>query len=209
VPAISDLIPPLVPKLFSRMHRGAVSAEPELFDGHGELFKRIVATARVYGEYGVGASTDWVYANTEANIIAVETSPVWAEAVLRGKDGGRISIGTPDLGEVEEWGRPATYGLRENFALYSQFIWRVARKPDTVLIDGRFRVACFVASLLNANAGTRILFDDYSDRRHYHVIEEILEPIELCGRQALFHVPEAFDRQGAAQIAVDFRMVMD
>ena len=32
---------------------------------------------------------------------------------------------------------------------------------DCVLVDGRFRVCCFLTSLKNAEQGTRIIFDDY------------------------------------------------
>ena len=33
--------------------------------------------------------------------------------------------------------------------------------PDLILIDGRFRVCCFLSSLKYGNVGTKILFDDY------------------------------------------------
>jgi hypothetical protein len=206
---ISDLIPPILPKLVARVRPVGRPQEPGLFDGHDALFKRVVSTARVYGEYGVGASTEWVYANTNATIVAVETSPVWARSVLEGKDHTRISVVTGNLGEIGEWGRPLTYGLRQNFQTYTHHIWSHSPKPDTVLIDGRFRVCCFVTSLLNALPGCRIIFEDYCDRPHYHVVEEVLQPIERFGRQALFQVPEAFDQSLAKQIARDFRMVMD
>jgi hypothetical protein len=41
---------------------------------------------------------------------------------------------------------------------------RGAVKPDLVLIDGRFRLACFLHPLLAAAPGTPILFDDYTNR---------------------------------------------
>jgi hypothetical protein len=206
---ISDLIPPIVPKLFARIHAADPQQEAELFDGESAMFKRVASMARVYGEYGVGASTGWVYENTSARIVAVETSPDWTRAVLQHKDPNRISVSTGNLGEVGDWGRPLTYEFRDQFRSYAEHIWSSDPKPDVVLIDGRFRVCCFATSLLNGVPGCRIIFDDYGDRPHYHVIEELVAPIERCGRQALFEVPEKFDRVLAAQIAHDFRMVMD
>lgn len=45
-----------------------------------------------------------------------------------------------------------------------------------VLVVGRFRVACFVYSLLCAQTRTIILFDDYANREHYHAVEEFSRP---------------------------------
>lgn len=206
---IHELVPPIVPKLYARISHRLEADSSRLFDGDDSMFKRLVSTARTYGEYGVGASTEWVYANTGAAIVAVDTSPAWAQSVLEDKDQKRISVATPDCGPVGDWGRPLTYRFRDNFPKYAQHIWTTSAKPDTVLIDGRFRVCCFVTSLLNAEPGCRIIFDDYRDRLYYHVVEELLRPIERCGRQALFQVTADFDRRLAQQLATDFRMVMD
>ena len=54
-----------------------------------------------------------------------------------------------------------------------------------VLIDGRFRVACFLFSLLNAKKDSIIIFDDYMNRSEYHVVEEVLPKYEKCGRQVV------------------------
>ena len=58
--------------------------------------------------------------------------------------------------------------------------------PDLILIDGRFRVLCFLTSLKFSPKGTKILFDDYRDRQFYHIVEEFCPIIDRCGRQALF-----------------------
>src|SRR5690606_11143736 len=48
------------------------------------------------------------------------------------------------------------------------------QRPDLVLIDGRFRRACFLSSRIFAAPGTQILFDDFADRAHYHGVERFL-----------------------------------
>lgn len=63
-------------------------------------------------------------------------------------------------------------------------------KPDLILIDGRFRPACFIQCLLHVKPGTRILFDDYVDRPNYHLVEEFAKPIAYYGNLAEFCVPE-------------------
>ena len=78
---------------------------------------------------------------------------------------------------------------KNNFISYAKAPWSQAILPDTVLIDGRFRVLCFFVSLKYATEGTKILFDDYINRPHYHIVEEYIKPAQLCGRQSLFIVP--------------------
>ncbi|WP_240997067.1 hypothetical protein, partial [Pseudomonas viridiflava] len=39
-------------------------------------------------------------------------------------------------------------------------------QPDVILIDGRFRIACFVTAYLRATKPMIVLFDDYLDRPH-------------------------------------------
>jgi len=45
-----------------------------LFDGSSdELFKLCAKACDVYGEYGSGQSTQWVYRNTNSQVISAET----------------------------------------------------------------------------------------------------------------------------------------
>ena len=94
-----------------------------------------------------------------------------------------------DLGKVGSWGTPISYIKSHNFKNYTDFIWEQSVKPKLVLIDGRFRVCCFLTSLKLADAGTKIIFDDYVNRPQYHYIEKYVSRIKECGRQCLFIVP--------------------
>lgn len=164
-----------------------------LFDGDDALFKSLLMDAKVYGEYGCGASTQWVLSNTNANVYSVDTSKVWVEKLLKKFDFEtlkRAAIHHVDLGDVGDWGRPLTDDRKDDFHLYTNWLWRHVAKPDTILIDGRFRVCCFLTSLKFAAVGTRILFDDYTNRQRYHVVEEFVKKEAVCGRLALFIVPE-------------------
>ena len=59
---------------------------------------------------------------------------------------------------------------------------------DTVLIDGRFRLACFLTVLLRTTRPVRVLWDDYSDRTAYHRAETLCPVLRHHGRMAEFHV---------------------
>ena len=173
------------------------------------MFERCVRGAKVYGEYGMGASTIWALGHTAARILAVDTAKQWVSAVqTQVKGDSRLDAVWVDLGPVEDWGVPASFSERARFPAYVESIWRREQKPDVVLIDGRFRVCCFLQSLLEAVPGTQIIFDDYSDRRHFHVVEEFLKPVETCGRQARFVVPEKIDRTALSAERDRFLYVM-
>lgn len=188
----------------------------KLFDGRPTPFPGIVASSTVYGEYGVGVSTIWVSRNTKAHIISVDSSREWIAETQRNMNsaagdtsGRQTSLNWIDLGDIGSWGRPLSYDKRENFIHYCMAPWSKAIKPNVVLVDGRFRVACFLASLLNADAGTAIIFDDYVERRHYHVVQEFLSPSHASGSQAVFVVPEARDKRRIQEYLGRFLYVFD
>ncbi len=183
-----------------------------LFDGDDDLFKEILKGSKVYGEYGCGASTLWVANNTDCSILSVDSSSVWADKVLEGTCGrGGVLVSYIDLGPIGQWGYPLTYNKIENFTTYTDWIWQKDEKPDVVLIDGRFRVCCFLTTLLNADPDTYIIFDDYRDREKYHYIERFLKPILMSGRQAVFMTPEKgfVDKEKLIESIDMFRCVLD
>lgn len=182
----------------------------EIFGGGGELFRKALSQARVYGEYGVGDSTLWVDRNSNAEILAVETDRTWAEKISNQIENDSAQILHIDLGEVGDWGRPLGYKHRTHFDDYFTAIWRQTLKPDVVLIDGRFRVACFLTSWLLSEPGTLIVFDDYVERRFYHIVEEVTQPLMADGRQALFRVEANSTRREDAILLIEqFRHCMD
>ena len=181
-----------------------------LFDGDDQLFKSIVKTAKVYAEYGVGKSSIWVLQNTTAKILAVDTSEHWINHVrTEANAADRFDVDWVNLGEIGWAGRPNNFERRNQFKDYIQSVWSRGAEPDLVLIDGRFRVACFLYSLAKANPGCTILFDDYTNRPNYHLVEEFLQPTGFCGRQGHFKVPEVLDREAILAEADRFTYVMD
>ena len=161
-----------------------------LFDGDDGLFKDMLKTSKIFGEYGCGSSTEWVLKNTNANILSVDSSRDWVDKIISGNAeyNKRIKLKHIDLGEVENWGRPIGYEKSYNFINYFNWIWTQDVIPDTVLIDGRFRVCCFLTSIKYGKEDTKIIFDDYNNRTYYHVIEKFIKKEQTCGRQALFIV---------------------
>ena len=102
------------------------------------------------------------------------------------------------------------YEKSYNFINYFNWIWTQDILPDTVLIDGRFRVCCFLTSIKYANENTKIIFDDYNNRPYYHVVEKFIKKEQTCGRQALFIVENKNINIDLLNIEINnFRYVMD
>jgi hypothetical protein len=182
-----------------------------LFDGDDGLFKELISDAKLYFEYGCGKSTEFAYKFSSASIFSVDTSSNWVNKVnsLKGdSDDERLNLSWIDVGEVADWGNPVTFNMRHNFVKYAESFWHNGKNPDLVLIDGRFRVSCFLNSIKFAEVGTKILFDDYTNRPFYHVAEEFCQKIDVCGRQALFEVSTESKKRINDSIILSFQNVI-
>ena len=144
-------------------------------------------------EYGSGGSTV-LAARMGTPIISVESSRDWATSlrVELEKIEGRhptTHVNHVDIGPTKKWGYPVNNQKFGDYWKYPLQAWLYNGdfEPDTVLIDGRMRMACFVATLAMTKRDVRILFDDYGDRKTYHGVERFLKPSEMVGRMAIFH----------------------
>ena len=179
-----------------------------LFDGDDKLFKKLIKDANVYFEYGCGKSTNYVLNFSKAKIFSVDTSELWLKRVNSNSDNPRLNLKWVDVGNIGNWGYPTSFRMRKNFPIYANWFWNKDEKPDLVLIDGRFRIFCFLTSILHANVGTKILFDDYINRPFYHVVEEFCSIVDTCGRQALFEVTAKSKDQVNEEVLSSFKNVI-
>jgi hypothetical protein len=170
-----------------------VDSVPHMDDEGLRCFQDTLKASQCYLEYGSGGST--VYAANVAQvryIISVESDRLWADRVKAAINAPNCNLHLQhcDIGEVGNWGTPRTREKIDEFWRYSATPWQIAKQnhlvPDTVLIDGRFRVASFLFSLVTARIGTTILFDDYFDRPEYFVVEEYCQVEQRRGAMALF-----------------------
>ena len=185
-----------------------------LFDGDDGLFKNLIKDVKIYFEYGCGKSTQFIYCNSNCKIFAVDTSKFWIEKVSNISSLGkpeRLNLKWINVGDIEDWGYPISFKMRDNFNLYANWFWKKNECPDLVLIDGRFRVLCFLTTIKHAPIGTKIIFDDYTNRPNYHFVEKYLSRVKECGRQCMFVVPSK-DQINFSELDKDiesFRNVMD
>tara|TARA_B100000242_G_scaffold289410_2_gene259199 strand:+ start:2587 stop:3228 length:642 start_codon:yes stop_codon:yes gene_type:complete len=208
---IKNLTPPLIYKFLSFIFNQNKYQNDRLFDGEDELFKSLITNTDVYGEYGCGNSTIWVSKNYNINIYSVETDLFWQKKISKTIKNKKCEIYHADLGKVRNWGMPLNYERENFFNSYTDWIWQQKYKPTVVLIDGRFRVCCFLTTLINSNSGTKIIFDDYNDRDHYHYVEKYIKPTKKNNRQSLFIVPgkDQLDIDKIKKSINNFRYVFD
>lgn len=180
--------------------------EPELTlpDEEAAYLREAYAGADCILEYGSGGSTVVAARLGRPQLFSVESDPDWARN-LRGwlaSEGldARAQVWHMNIGKTREWGQPARYRRKDAplYYRYANAAWRRlgGHQPDLVLIDGRFRIGCFIATLASIRKPTRVLFDDYTDRPHYAYVEQFAKPVERIGRMMVFDLEPV--RFGAA-----------
>ena len=185
-----------------------------LFEGNDVLFKKLISKSKNYLEYGSGKSTLWAVKNTKCNIYSIETDPEWVDKVkidLNEIESKKLTLKYLDIGDVKNYGRPVSYEFHKNFQSYTDFFWEQNVDPDFILIDGRFRVCSFLTCLKYASEGTHILFDDYCDRKYYHIVENFIEISQKNLNQALFikKSKKNLNINGIDKMINSFRFVVD
>ena len=158
-----------------------------------EIFKLLAASSKCYLEFGSGGSTIHVAKNTNVkNIISVDSDKKWVKRITESLEPSKkeILLIHCDIGEVGNWGVPINKFHIENYHQYRSMPWEYANqkllKPDLILVDGRFRVASFLYSLLCAENNTTILFDDYTERPEYFIVEKFCRLDHVAGRMGVF-----------------------
>ena len=206
----SFVLPPAAYEALLKVKRASTKDLPfeEYMGNRWALLRASLDGAARYLEYGCGLSSEFVASNYDCQIRSIETSGEWAEKI-QASLGQRADIFHVDLGPVGAWGRPESYVLRRQFTEYCEAGFKDDYDPNVVLIDGRFRVAVFLTALLRVSPGAQIIFDDYPGRPYYHVVEEIIRPVELSEHQAKFVSPAELDAEEVLRLRDAFVHVMD
>ena len=148
--------------------------------------------ASVFLEYGSGGSTVLAASGAQRTVFSVESDAAWADGLRlyfeQNPPKGRVRLHSVNIGETAAWGKPVNDEGWRGYYHYPISVWDRPdfEAPDVILIDGRFRTACFVTALLRIRRGTVILWDDYTKRKAYHEVERWLKPVSLHGRLARF-----------------------
>lgn len=179
-------------------------------------FKQLAEKSICYLEFGSGGSTVYIAKNTNVKtIISVDSDKKWVlditDSIKESKK--EIIIQHCDIGEVANWGVPKNKNQIENYWQYMSMPWKYANqkklKPDLILIDGRFRVACFLYSLLCAEIDAIILFDDYTLRPEYFIVEKFCKLDHTTGRMGIFSVRKEYEIPEICRAIAQYSLIPD
>lgn len=193
--------------------KGIEVSETPSFDDEGlAAFKKAIAGARTYLEYGAGGSTV-LASRFVQRLFSVESDPRFLRAVEQKVQ----AIGSKsenhflhaNIGLTEFWGKPAFTNLSSarirRWSRYPKMPWKVLESagviPEVILIDGRFRVACMLECLMRLEGpSTVICFDDYFDRESYSIVERFADMTDRAGRMAMFRRKSAMDLKACHEV---------
>jgi hypothetical protein len=213
----------LMSYICDRHTRGYTVSENPMFDEEGlRFFRNIIPNTSVYLEYGTGGST--LFASQHVNLVVTVDSDRLLLRVVKNKL-DRLRASTTfqpiyvDIGFTKTWGNPVftkqTEKRLRRWRNYANAPWEFfsdrAIEPDTILVDGRFRVACALQSFLNLGQASscKVLVDDYAGKSHYRPIEQFGDLIEMHGRMAVFRKSSSADdaecRKVLDRFYADFR----
>lgn len=156
------------------------------------LVAKHYSAASVILEYGSGGSTRLAAQLNGKLVVSVESDRDWAITLQKELDVEKLPspaiVYHVDIGETGAWGRPIDDSHWQQYYRYPTAVWEEAffRHPDVVLIDGRFRLACFATLCLRISKHVTVLFDDYVNRPRYQVVGDLIPPTEIVGRMARF-----------------------
>lgn len=155
------------------------------------LFLSFLYQSGNYLEFGSGGSTWLAAQHVKGSVIAIDSSQEWLDKV-RGEC-ARSGFNAPkliyvDIGPVGQLGYPTDPTTKHRWPSYYQSVWNdpMSATADLFLIDGRFRVSCFLETLLHCRQDAVIVFHDYASRPYYHVIERVARRIAATEDIAMF-----------------------
>ena len=186
----------------AEMIEAEAMARPDLTLPEAEAahLRAVYAEAGAILEYGSGGSTLVAAELPGKRVFSVESDRRWARmmsawlAANPPADGTEVEVIWANIGETAEWGQPKDDSEWRRFARYPLGVWDKDDfvHPDVVLVDGRFRAGCALATAFRASRPVTLLFDDYATRARNHQVEEFIGAPRLIGRMAEFSIePQA------------------
>ena len=172
-----------------------------------EWLRAAYAKSDVIVEYGCGGSTVIAAETPGRAVFSVESDRAWsarmADYFAAHPPRRAVHLHPVDIGVTGKWGKPRNDSGWRKYHRYPISVWDRPDfiAPDLVLIDGRFRAACFVTTMLRIERPTTVMIDDYADRERLHVVEDYAKPVEIRGRMARFELdPRPFPVRDMAKI---------
>ncbi len=190
-----------------------VSRELPFGEKATDRFEQALLEARSYLEFGSGSSS--IHGSRcVKSLVSVESDARFLSAVqglcVPAVDGQQFNFLHAAIGSTGAWGvpifrRPTRDRTRKwiNYPLAPWLALGLDYRADLILVDGRFRVACALGTvLLQPSEDWILLFDDYVSRPEYWGFEAFAKRVATHGRMAEFR-PLPGVELGSARLAFD------
>lgn len=177
--------------------------------------------ANSYLEFGAGGSTflSLLNLNNLNKIVSVESDPNWIAFLKKWKiiknacDSNKLCFHYADIGKTGAWGVPVGGDAEKKYPGYSSSVFEhefVENNDfDVVFIDGRFRVACLLQTILNVPAGTKIFIHDFCTRTKYHIVLKYLDVVEPIDNLCLFKIKDNLDKNEVISEYEKYKCIYD
>ncbi len=176
-------------------------------DAEAALLRGIYEDADTILEYGSGGSTVLAGDMVGKSVFSVESDKKWATMMrdwfVSNPPASKVEVIWADIGPTKEWGHPKDDRAWKRYGRYPLAVWdrEDMAHPDVVLVDGRFRLGCVLATAFRITRPVTLLFDDYLRRKHYHTVEDYVGVPEITGRMARFEIkPQAIPPEKLLQV---------
>lgn len=181
------------------------------------LFNKVIKKSEVYLEFGMGGSTFHVLKNSNAIVYSIDSCQNWIKGMknyfyIRRMEKKRLKLFHVNIGRTRKWGFPEDNSNSHLFPEYSAGIFKnTDLTADTVLIDGRFRVACTLKTVLEygENKNLRLIIHDFWNRPDYHIVLKYLTEIESADTMCVLRVKDNVDMDAVAAEYDNYKFIAD
>ena len=164
-----------------------------------DFFESELRKSKTYLEYGSGSST-FLAQELNKKFFSIEADKNFYKFMNKKIKGDKIIF--KSLGIVKDYSIPINLDYGRNLKQINNrqkikiedYLNGILKDldekkiiPDLILVDGRYRTLCglhLYNFFKNKNVQFKIIFDDYIDRKHHHILENFFE-IELFERFAI------------------------
>ena len=172
--------------------------------------------SKKYLEFGAGNSTVMASSiSTIQHIYTVESSQDYIDNYLmiepqiqNEMKSGKLAIHVIDIGDITKWGFPRSIDKIDLWPNYSlNPFTNQENNYDLVFVDGRFRVACALSSILNTSKDCIIMIHDFWNRPRYHILLKFLTTIEKIDTLGVFIKKRKINKRKAKKMLRKYQYI--
>ena len=189
--------------------------EPHLQNNDRKLFYKYLDNINVYFEYGSGGSTYQASIRTNIKTIySVESDITWQKKLKKIITNPNINYIYNEMDtQPNSWGNPGKNATNIQKINYSDQLTKLSKEEqesiNLILIDGRFRVACCLKCYDIIKDNCLIAFDDFINRRQYHVVLEYFDIIEKTQDNCMVILKKKKNKNIPIEVIKKYELIKD